>query len=142
MCAGGGARQDDMCFPSYRQQGLLVSRDYPLVDMMNQIYSNEMDPLKGRQLPIMYSSKAHGFFSISGNLGTQFSQAVGWAMASAYKGDDRIAATLIGEGSTLVGIRPMSRSTPVALSRYWMGVLAGTGAIAMLHELQDWLGVL
>jgi hypothetical protein len=33
----------------------------------------------------MYSSKEHGFFSISGNLGTQYIQAVGWAMASAIK---------------------------------------------------------
>ena len=55
--------------------------------MMCQIYSNERDPLKGRQLPVMYSSREHGFFSISGNLATQFIQAVGWAMASAIKGD-------------------------------------------------------
>ncbi len=93
----------DMCFPSYRQQGILVARGYPLVDMMNQIYSNERDPIKGRQLPIMYSSKAHGFFTISGNLGTQFPQAVGWAMASAYKGDDRIAASWVGDGTTAEG---------------------------------------
>ena len=66
-----------MCFPSYRQQGILIARGYPLVEMMNQIYSNVMDPLKGRQLPIMYSSKEYGFFSISGNLATQFPQAVG-----------------------------------------------------------------
>ena len=45
-----------------------------MVDMMNQIYSNAADPLKGRQLPIMYSSKQHGFFTISGNLATQFIQ--------------------------------------------------------------------
>ncbi|HWU26012.1 MAG TPA: 3-methyl-2-oxobutanoate dehydrogenase (2-methylpropanoyl-transferring) subunit alpha [Rhizomicrobium sp.] len=95
--------RNDMCFPSYRQQGILIARGYPLVDMMCQVYSNARDPLKGRQLPIMYSSKAHGFFSISGNLGTQFSQAVGWAMASAYKHDDRICATWIGEGSTAEG---------------------------------------
>jgi 2-oxoisovalerate dehydrogenase E1 component alpha subunit len=94
---------DDMCFPYYRQQGLLIARGYPLVDMMCQVYSNERDPLKGRQLPIMYSSKKHGFFSIAGNLGMHFSQAVGWAMASAYKGDDRIACTWIGEGSTAEG---------------------------------------
>ena len=56
---------DDMCFPTYRQQGLLVTRGYSMVDMMCQIYSNERDPLKGRQLPIMYSSKAAGFFSIA-----------------------------------------------------------------------------
>jgi 2-oxoisovalerate dehydrogenase E1 component alpha subunit len=51
----------------------------------------------------MYSSKAHGFFTISGNLGTQFPQAVGWAMASAYKGDDRIAASWVGDGTTAEG---------------------------------------
>ncbi|MBS0275798.1 MAG: 3-methyl-2-oxobutanoate dehydrogenase (2-methylpropanoyl-transferring) subunit alpha [Proteobacteria bacterium] len=95
--------RDDMCFPSYRQQGLLIARGYPLVTMMNQVYSNARDPLKGRQLPIMYSSKEHGFFTISGNLGTQFPQAVGWAMASAYKGDDRIAASWVGDGTTAEG---------------------------------------
>jgi 2-oxoisovalerate dehydrogenase E1 component alpha subunit len=90
----------DMNFPTYRQAGLLIAGGYPMVDMMNQIYSNEADPLKGRQLPIMYSSKDHGFFSISGNLGTQFVQAVGWAMASAIRNDTKIAAGWIGDGST------------------------------------------
>ena len=90
----------DMNFPTYRQQGLLIASGYPLVDMMCQIYSNSHDPIKGRQLPVMYSSKAHGFFSISGNLGTQYPQAVGWAMASAIKGDTRVAAGWIGDGST------------------------------------------
>jgi len=90
----------DMNFPTYRQQGLLVAGGYPLVDMMSQIFSNERDPLHGRQLPVMYSSKSHGFFSISGNLGTQYVQAVGWAMASAIKGDTKIAAGWIGDGST------------------------------------------
>src|SRR5215469_703865 len=91
---------DDMLFTSYRQQGLLIARGYPILDMMCQIYSNSRDPLKGRQLPVMYSSRPYSFYSISGNLGTQFSQAVGWAMASAYKGDTRIAAGWIGEGAT------------------------------------------
>lgn len=93
----------DMCFPTYRQQGALITRGYPLVEMMNQIYSNARDPMQGRQLPVMYSSKELGFFTISGNLGTQFSQAVGWAMASAYKGDSRLAYTYIGDGSTAEG---------------------------------------
>jgi len=90
----------DMNFPTYRQAGLLIANGYPLVTMMNQIFSNDGDPLHGRQLPVMYSSKEHGFFSISGNLGTQFVQAVGWAMASAISGDTRIAAGWIGDGST------------------------------------------
>src|SRR3569623_572371 len=94
---------DDMVFPSYRQQGILIARDYPLLEMINQIYSNRGDKLKGRQLPILYSSRAHSFFTISGNLATQVPQAVGWAMASAMKHDSRIAATWLGEGSTAEG---------------------------------------
>jgi len=94
---------DDMLFPSYRQQGLLIARGYPLIEMMYQIYSNSGDKLKGRQLPVMYSSPEKGFFSISGNLTTQYPQAVGWAMASAIKGDTRIAAAWCGEGSTAEG---------------------------------------
>lgn len=94
---------DDMCFPSYRQQGILITRGHPMADMMNQIYSNRGDKLQGKQLPIMYSEKEKGFFSISGNLATQYPQAVGWAMASASRGDSRIAATWCGEGSTAEG---------------------------------------
>jgi len=93
----------DMLFPSYRQQGLLIARGCPLVEMMCQVFNNSRDRLKGRQLPIMYSVKELGFFSISGNLGTQFPQAVGWAMASAYKKDTRIAASWVGDGTTAEG---------------------------------------
>ena len=92
--------KNDMLFPSYRQQGLLIARNWPLVDMMCQVFNNSRDRLKGRQLPIMYSVKDAGFFSISGNLGTQLPQAVGWAMASALKGDTRIAAGWVGDGTT------------------------------------------
>jgi len=93
--------EGDMCFPTYRQQGLLLSRDdIPMVDMICQLMSNERDPLKGRQLPVMYSYKRAGFFTISGNLATQFIQAVGWAMASAIKNDTKIASAWIGDGAT------------------------------------------
>lgn len=91
----------DMCFPTYRQQSLLLARDdVSMVDMMCQLMSNQRDPVRGRQLPVMYSYKRHGFFSISGNLATQFIQAVGWGMASAIKGDTKIASAWIGDGAT------------------------------------------
>lgn len=90
----------DMNFPTYRQQSLLIAADYPLKSLMGQIYSNDLDPLEGRQLPIMHSSRDYGFFSISGNLGTQYIQAVGWAMANALSGNGKIAAAWIGDGAT------------------------------------------
>jgi len=91
----------DMCFPTYRQQGLLLARDdVDMVELICQLLSNERDPLKGRQMPVLHSYKRAGFFSISGNLATQFIQAVGWGMASAIKGDSRIASGWIGDGAT------------------------------------------
>jgi len=90
----------DMFFPTYRQQGWLVARGWPLIEMMCQVFSNERDPLHGRQMPIMYSARDVGFFTVSGNLGTQFVQGVGWAMASAIKGDNCIASVMTGEGAT------------------------------------------
>ena len=91
----------DMCFPTYRQQGLLLARDdVSMVELMCQLLSNERDPLRGRQLPVMYSYRRAGFFSISGNLATQTIQAVGWGMASAIRGDSRIASSWIGDGAT------------------------------------------
>ena len=95
------ALQDgDMNFPTYRQQSLLMAKNFSLVEMICQLLSNERDPLKGRQLPVMYSVREAGFFTISGNLATQFVQAVGWAMASAIRGDSKIASGWIGDGAT------------------------------------------
>ncbi len=100
VAAGMALQPGDMLFPSYRQQGLQMVRGQPLVDLMCQLLSNTRDMCKGRQLPVMYHSASARLFSISGNLATQFPQAVGWAMAAAIKGEDHIAATWTGEGST------------------------------------------
>ena len=86
-----------MHFPTYRQQGLLVARGYPLVDMMNQIYSNKGDKLKGRQLPIMYSDEAYGFFSghlghpVPGRSAGRWRPAIKAASASGWIGDGATA---------------------------------------------------
>lgn len=95
--------RDDMCFPTYRVLSWLMARNYPLIDLCNQIFSNEKDPLKGRQLPILYSARDYGFYSLSGNVGSRFGHAVGWAMASAFKGGQSIALAYIGEGTTAEG---------------------------------------
>ncbi len=100
IAQGMALRPGDMCFPSYRNQGLYMYRGVKLVDMMCQCLSNTQDMCQGRQLPIMYQSKSGNVFSISGNLGTQYPHAVGWAMASAIKGEDHIATSWVGDGTT------------------------------------------
>lgn len=100
IAQGMALRAGDMCFPSYRNTGLYLYRGTKLVDMMNQCLSNTKDMCKGRQLPVLYHNKEANLFSLSGNLGTQYPHAVGWAMASAIKGEDHIAASWLGDGST------------------------------------------
>ena len=96
-------KNSDMIFPTYRQQGILINRGASIKEMMCQCLSNSGDPLDGKSIPVLYSFKKHGFFSISGNLGTQLIQGVGWAMACAYKNEDGIASVFTGEGATAEG---------------------------------------
>jgi 2-oxoisovalerate dehydrogenase E1 component alpha subunit len=100
VAAGMALDPKDMLFPSYRVQGLYLLRGVGTVDMMCQLLSNTRDMCKGRQLPVMYHSAEKRLFSISGNLATQVPQAVGWGMAAAIKGEDALAATWTGEGSS------------------------------------------
>ena len=100
VAAAAALADTDMLFPSYRNQGLFITRGVSLVELMCQLLSNTRDMCKGRQLPVMYHSAEKQIFSISGNLATQYPQAVGWAMAAAIKGESHIAAAWIGEGST------------------------------------------
>ena len=100
IAAGMALRPGDMCFPSYRNQGLFMYRGTRLVDMMCECLSNTRDMCKGRQLPVLYHNANANIFSISGNLATQYPHAAGWAMASAIKGEDHVAASWLGDGST------------------------------------------
>jgi 2-oxoisovalerate dehydrogenase E1 component alpha subunit len=98
--AGLAFEDGDMLFPAYRNQALYLMRGTGLVEMMCQCLSNSRDMCKGRQMPIFYQNAKKNLFTISGNLATQYPQAVGWAMGSAIKGERHIAASWVGDGST------------------------------------------
>ena len=95
--------QHDMLLPSYRQVGLFLVRGMPLVSIMCQAIGNRFDNTKGRQMPVHYSWRAGNVVSISSPVGTQFSQAVGTAMAFAYRGERRVVGTWVGDGTTAQG---------------------------------------
>jgi len=57
----------DMCFPTYRQQGLLIAQDFPIVDMICQIYSNAKDKLGGRSFTAIFLLRTRIWFLL--NLG-------------------------------------------------------------------------
>jgi 2-oxoisovalerate dehydrogenase E1 component alpha subunit len=93
----------DMLFPSYRQPGLFLVRGMPLVSIMCQLIGNRLDNSKGRQMPVHYSWRAGNVVSISSPVGTQLPQAVGAAMAFAYRCERHVVGAWIGDGTAAQG---------------------------------------
>jgi 2-oxoisovalerate dehydrogenase E1 component alpha subunit len=93
----------DLLFPSYRQPGLMLVRGMPMVAMMCQIIGNRFDHTQGRQMPVHYSWRAGNVVSISSPVGTQWPQAVGAAMAFAYRGERHVVGVWSGDGTAAQG---------------------------------------
>jgi len=93
----------DWIFPTYRQPGAQFVRGRDMVSMICHCIGNVEDNIKGRQMPVHYSYRDGRFISVSSPVGTQFSQAVGVAMASQYKGLDEVTITWIGDGASAEG---------------------------------------
>lgn len=93
----------DMIMSQYREQGALVYRGYTTAEFMNQMFSNEREPNKGRQMPIHYGSKTHNFMTISSPLATQIPQASGYAYGQKMAGEEAITICYFGEGAASEG---------------------------------------
>jgi 2-oxoisovalerate dehydrogenase E1 component alpha subunit len=95
--------QHDLLFPSYRQPGLFLVRGMPALSIICQCIGNRFDNAKGRQMPVHYSWRAGNAVSVSSPVGTQLPQAVGAAMAFAYRGERHVVGAWIGEGTSAQG---------------------------------------
>jgi pyruvate dehydrogenase E1 component alpha subunit len=96
-------RDTDWVLPSYREQGAWFWRGYPIETFINQMFGNEKDPIKGRQMPVHHSANWLNVVSISSPVGTQIPQAVGVAHAAKIMGKDDVAMTFFGEGTSSTG---------------------------------------
>ncbi len=85
---------NDMIMAQYREQAALRYRGFSTDQFMNQMFSNELDPAKGRQMPIHYGSKELNYMTISSPLGTQIPQATGYAYGQKIKHIDKETNTL------------------------------------------------
>ncbi|PAJ75394.1 3-methyl-2-oxobutanoate dehydrogenase [Pseudoalteromonas sp. NBT06-2] len=86
--------KNDMIMAQYREQAALRYRGFTLEQFMNQMFSNELDPAKGRQMPIHYGSKELNYMTISSPLATQIPQATGYAYGQKVKHVDKDTNTL------------------------------------------------
>ncbi len=94
---------DDMIMSQYREQAALAYRGYTTEQFMNQMFSNEKEPNKGRQMPIHYGAKELNFMTISSPLGTQIPQAAGYAYGQKMAGNDALTICYFGEGAASEG---------------------------------------
>jgi pyruvate dehydrogenase E1 component alpha subunit len=90
----------DWVFPAYRELGVALVRNVPLVEIFDQFIGNSGDRLKGRQMPNHYGYRAQNFVVASSPLGTQIPQAVGAALAARQRGDPIVTVAFFGDGST------------------------------------------
>ena len=90
----------DWIFPGLREGAAMLQRGYPLVPYLGQVFGNSGDPCKGRQMPSHQADRRVNQVSWSSVIGTQWTQAVGAAMAAKYKGDKTVMIGFIGDGGT------------------------------------------
>lgn len=93
----------DMIMAQYREQGALVYRGFSYDEFMNQLFGNELDYGKGRQMPIHYGSRKLHYMTISSPLATQIPQAAGYAYGQKLAGEGGCTITFFGEGAASEG---------------------------------------
>lgn len=103
VASAAALSENDMIMSQYREQGALAFRGYRTEQFMNQMFSNRLDPNKGRQMPIHYGDKALNFMTISSPLGTQIPQAAGYAYGQKLAGKDAVTICYFGEGAASEG---------------------------------------
>ncbi len=93
-------RPQDWMFPCYREFGGALWRGMPLSRYVDNMFGNSNDPAKGRQMPDHYCYRKAKVTSISSPIGTQITQAVGFAWGARIKKDDLVTLVYFGEGAT------------------------------------------
>jgi len=94
---------DDWIFPALRESGAMLMRGFSMVPYLCQVFGNEGDITKGRQMPSHMAGKSVNQVSWGSCIGTQLPQAVGAAMAAKIKGEKTVIAAYMGDGATSEG---------------------------------------
>lgn len=102
---GSAAALDDgdMIMGQYREQGALAYRGFTVEQFMDQLFSNERDLGKGRQMPVHYGCAALNFMTIASPLATQIPQATGYAYGQKMDKTGNCTICYFGEGAASEG---------------------------------------
>ena len=100
VALGFALEPSDWVFPALRESSLLLVRGFPLVSYLCQVFGNDRDVLKGRQMPSHMSGRSANVVSWSSCIGTQLTHAVGAAWAAKMRGERMVSAACLGDGAT------------------------------------------
>ncbi|CAK8567929.1 unnamed protein product [Lathyrus sativus] len=103
IASAAALSMDDVIFPQYREQGVLLWRGFTLQEFANQCFSNKFDNGKGRQMPAHYGSNKHNYVTVASTVATQIPQAVGAAYSLKLDKKDACAVTYFGDGGSSEG---------------------------------------
>ncbi len=90
----------DFLFPCYREFGAALMRGLPFQQFIDNMFGNANDTVRGRQMPNHSTCRAVGWCSVSSPVGTQITQAVGFAWAAKIQKQQRSALVYFGDGAT------------------------------------------
>jgi pyruvate dehydrogenase E1 component alpha subunit len=93
-------RPKDWVFPCYREFGAALMRGLPLQCLVDNVFGNAGDMVKGRQMPHHYTCRRIGWASVSSPVGTQITQGVGYAWAAKMQKTGEAALIYFGDGAT------------------------------------------
>jgi 2-oxoisovalerate dehydrogenase E1 component alpha subunit len=94
---------EDVILAQYREHAAIRYRGFSTEQFMNQMFSNEKDLGKGRQMPIHYGSQELHYQTISSPLATQIPQATGVGYSLKMQGKRNVAICYFGEGAASEG---------------------------------------
>jgi 2-oxoisovalerate dehydrogenase E1 component alpha subunit len=93
-------QKQDFLFPCYREFGAALMRGMPLQTFIDNMFGNANDTVLGRQMPNHTTCRDVGWCSISSPVGTQITQAVGFAWAARIKKENKSSLVYFGDGAT------------------------------------------
>jgi pyruvate dehydrogenase E1 component alpha subunit len=93
-------KEEDWIFPLYRDVAVVIARGVPILDLFDRFLGNSKDPMKGRDLPNLYTWRSFHIVSNAAPIASNLQLAVGLSMAAKIKKDPLVSITYFGDGAT------------------------------------------
>ncbi len=103
VASAAALETSDWLYPQYREIGVMFWRGASPELVIHQMFGNEKDLIKGRQMPNHFGSRALNVVHVSSPIGTQIPHAAGCAYAMKLQKDPAVAVVYFGEGATSEG---------------------------------------